>query len=59
MSVIMLRRGPFADRPLAEVPEWALYQVAEEKRLPAHVAAAVESELERRAKARRALRKAA
>lgn len=51
--------GPFAGRPVEELPDYYLYQLIE-RRLWPDLAAAVEAELERRGKLRRAaLRKAA
>jgi uncharacterized protein (DUF3820 family) len=54
----MIPFGPFNGRPVVELPDWYLYQLAD-RGLPAHLAAAVEAELERRAALRRSTAKVA
>jgi hypothetical protein len=50
--------GPFAGRPVSELPDWYLYQLVS-RRLWPDLSAAVDAELEIRAWQRRAIRRAA
>jgi hypothetical protein len=57
-AVTIIPFGPFNGRPVAELPDWYLYQLSD-RILPARLAVAVEDELVARSRERRDRRRAA